>query len=333
MGRLDCDWQMISQSLFEQRHQSDWDDLALILAQLENARRDPVDKRFLMRFPSLYRQVCGHYALARDRRYAPSLVNQLHDLVQSSHRRLYQHRGAWLWRLFTFITSDFPKTLRHQVKYLYISIALFLLPGVLTGLLCYQQPTLIYSVLGQEEVASLEWMYNPDNSKIGRDKERGSETDFVMFGYYIYNNIGIGFRTFAGGMLLGLGTLLLLLFNGVVIGSAAGHLTRMGYSETFWPFVSGHGAFELTAIVICGAAGLMLGRALIAPGQQRRTQALTSIAPDAVKLVMGAAAMLLVAAFIEAFWSSSVFIPTVKYTIAALLWILVAIYLIFAGRQ
>lgn len=323
---------MISQSLFEKRHQSDWDDLAQLLAQLEGAGRHPLDKGFLMRFPSLYRKVCSHYALARDRRYAPSLVNQLHDLVQRGHRKLYQHRGAWLWRLFTFITSGFPKTLRAQVGYFYLSLALFLVPGVLTGLLCYQQPTHIYSVLGQEEVASLEWMYDPDNSKIGRDKARGSETDFVMFGYYIYNNIGIGFRTFAGGMLLGLGTVLLLLFNGVVIGSAAGHLTRMGFSETFWPFVSGHGAFELTAIVICGAAGLMLGRALVAPGQQRRTQALTSIAPDAIKLVMGAAAMLLVAAFIEAFWSSSLFLPAVKYAVAALLWMLVAIYLMFAGR-
>ena len=178
----------------------------------------------------------------------------------------------------------------------------------------------------------MEWMYNPDNRKIGRDRERSSETDFVMFGYYIYNNIGIGFRTFAGGMLMGLGTLLLLLFNGIVIGGVAGHLTRVGYSETFWPFVSGHGAFELTAIVICGAAGLMLGRALIAPGQQRRTQALTSIAPEALKLVMGGAAMLLCAAFIEAFWSSSLFTPAIKYTGAAMLWMLVAGYLVFAGR-
>lgn len=323
---------MISQSRFEARHQSDWDDLALLLDQLENPRHHAREEAPLMRFPSLYRKVCGHYALASGRRYAPSLVIQLHDLVQRGHRKLYQRRGAWLWRLITFITSGFPKTLRRQAGYFYLSLALFLLPGLLTGLSCYQQPDLIYSVLGQEEVASMEWMYNPDNRKIGRDSERGSETDFVMFGYYIYNNISIGFRTFAGGMLMGLGTLLLLLFNGVVIGGAAGHLTQVGYGETFWPFVSGHGAFELTAIVICGGAGLMLGRALIAPGQQRRTQALTSIAPEAIKLVMGAAAMLLIAAFIEAFWSSSLFTPAIKYVVAALLWILVAGYLMLAGR-
>jgi uncharacterized membrane protein SpoIIM required for sporulation len=146
------------------------------------------------------------------------------------------------------------------------------------------------------------------------------------------NNIGIGFRTFAGGILLGIGSLFLLLFNGIVIGGVAGHLTRLGFNDTFWPFVSGHGSFELTAIVICGAAGLMLGHAVLAPGPYTRTQALKRQALEAVQLVLGAALMLLVAAFIEAFWSSSPVPIELKYTVAALLWGLVIVYLVGMGR-
>jgi uncharacterized membrane protein SpoIIM required for sporulation len=153
-----------------------------------------------------------------------------------------------------------------------------------------------------------------------------------MFGFYIYNNISVGFRTFAGGIAAGIGTLLLLLFNGVVIGGVAGHLTRLGYHDTFWPFVAGHGSFELTAIVICGAAGLVIGHAVIAPGQLPRVQALKQSALRAVALVMGAAFMLLLAAFIEAFWSSSPAAREVKYTMAGVLWLVVILYLTFAGR-
>jgi uncharacterized membrane protein SpoIIM required for sporulation len=123
-----------------------------------------------------------------------------------------------------------------------------------------------------------------------------------------------------------------LLFNGIVLGAVAGHLTRLGFHDTFWPFVSGHGAFELTAIVICGAAGLMLGHAVLAPGQYTRTQALVRQGREAVQLVLGAAMMLLVAAFIEAFWSASLVAIELKYTIAALLWGLVILYLSTVGR-
>ena len=116
------------------------------------------------------------------------------------------------------------------------------------------------------------------------------------------------------------------------LGGVAGHLSRLGYNETFWPFVSGHGAFELTAIVICGAAGLMLGHAILAPGQRTRVMALKQQAVEALRLVMGAALMLLVAAFIEAFWSSSQLAPVVKYAVAAFLWGLVVFYLGWMGR-
>jgi uncharacterized membrane protein SpoIIM required for sporulation len=154
-----------------------------------------------------------------------------------------------------------------------------------------------------------------------------------MFGYYIWNNIGIGFRTFAGGMAIGIGSVLALLFNGIVIGAVAGHLTEVGYTGTFWPFVAGHSALELTAICISGAAGLVLGHALLAPGRRTRAEALKLAALEAVTLVMGAALMLLGAALVEAFWSSNGAVGApVKYAVSAVLWLAVILYLTLAGR-
>jgi uncharacterized membrane protein SpoIIM required for sporulation len=84
--------------------------------------------------------------------------------------------------------------------------------------------------------------------------------------------------------------------------------------------------------VICGAAGLRLGHGVLAPGQRSRIQALKDQAQEALPLVMGAALMLLVAAFIEAFWSSMSLQPTTKYIVAALLWSVVIAYLLLPGR-
>ena len=321
------------QHAFEQQHRSQWERLHFLLQDLDRPRR----KRQLTAleraaFPSLYRALCNDYALARSRHYSPALEQELHQMVLRGHRHLYAGRSASLWRLVQFIAYGFPLALRRNQGYFWLACLLFLLPGLLVGGFCYQQPDLIYSVMSEEQVEQMESMYDPDNRQPGRPAQRSAETDMMMFGHYISNNIGIGFRTFAGGMLFGIGSVLLLLFNGVFIGAVAGHLTRIGYHDTFWPFVSGHGSFELTAIVICGASGLILGHALIAPGQLTRLQALKRRALEALQLVMGAALMLLLAAFIEAFWSSANVAIMLKYSVASMLWLLVALYLGLAGR-
>jgi uncharacterized membrane protein SpoIIM required for sporulation len=97
--------------------------------------------------------------------------------------------------------------------------------------------------------------------------------------------------------------------------------------------VSGHGPYELTAIAISGAAGLLLGKALIAPGRRTRLAALRVNARDAVTLVGGAALMLLLAAAVEAFWSGSGGPSGLKYGVGAVGWVLVALYLGLAGRR
>ena len=208
---------------------------------------------------------------------------------------------------------------------------MFCVPLVALMLICYLVPEAVYSVFDPGQVAIFEKMYNPAAISIGRD--RGADSDFLMFGVYIRNNIGISFQVFASGLLAGVGCLFYLLLNGVFIGAVGGYLTAIGYGSTFWQFVCGHGAFELTAIVLSGVAGLKLGAAVLLPGQQTRRDALTDAARIAVRMMYGIAAMLLIAALIEAFWSSARWIsPEVKYAAAAALWAGVFYYFSFQGR-
>lgn len=323
----------MNQSQFEQINQDLWHNFQRLLETLENksdgAKADipPSD------LPSHYRQLCNHYGLAQARHYSPALVDRLHNLVLRGHRQLYKKKTALIWTALSFLSRDFPQTVRRHHRAFWLAFLLFYGPAAAIGIAAYRNPALIYSIMDERQVVQMESMYDPGNKKIGRAAKRDSETDLAMFGHYILNNISIGFRTFAGGIIFGLGSIFLLVFNGVMIGGVAGHLSHPPFSTTFWPFVSGHGAFELTAIVISGAAGLLLGYSLIRPGRFKRADALRLQAPTALKLVMGAAVFLLFAAFIEAFWSSSVLSPTIKYGMAACNWTVVVLYLAFAGRE
>ncbi len=322
------------QEQFETENQALWNRLADTMDDLERPRsKRHMKPTELADFPGDYRRLCSHYALARSRGFSPMLVDYLHRLVLRGHPLLYKRASVWGWRILDFTLFGFPRAFRRHLGAFGISLLFFLIPAVVMGVACYQQEDLIYSVMGEEQVGEMESAYDPANDHLGRSEKRGSSTDFQMFGYYIMNNIGIGFRTFAVGILLGVGTLFILIFNGVVIGGVAGHLTRLGFVQTFWPFVSGHGAFELTAIVICGGAGLLLGSAVVAPGAEGRLERLKRNALEALQLVMGAALMLVVAAFIEAFWSSSPLAPQVKFTAAAGLWLVVILYLALMGRS
>jgi uncharacterized membrane protein SpoIIM required for sporulation len=320
------------QQTFEDKYQTLWQELENLLQDLERKKKRQIAAEELRKFPTLYRQTCYHYALAKTRQYSPQLIEQLHTLVMRAHQYFYRSNRFIIWQIIQFVLIDFPRSVREHTKFFWLSSGLLFGPAIVLGIICYLNSDFIYTLLPEQQVVEYEAMYNPSAKVLGRARE--STTNFMMFGFYIEHNISIGFSTFAGGLLLGIGTILSLIFNGLMMGGLAGHLTHLGYIVTFWPFVCGHSAFELTAICISGAAGLKLTYTLFAPGNQRRSDAIKQAAREALPLVIGAAGMLVVAAFIEAFWSSSTYFdPTVKYTVAGVLWASVAFYLLFAGRR
>ena len=324
------------QEQFVSRYQAEWQALEAWLetrAHLGRRRRArvvpdpslPPDAEF----PQRYRRLCQQLALARERGYSPQLVEHLQQLMQRGHTLLYR-TPAFRWRsVLEFLFADFPQLVRSQATVMWVSLALFAVPLIGSFVLVQLRPDLVHLLMDNARLAQVERMYDPAAPNLGRD----SGTDWMMFGYYIMNNISIGLRTFASGLLAGLGTVLVLLFNGITIGAVAGHLQHVGHGDPFWRFVVGHGAFELTAIVIAGGAGLQLGLRLLAPGRQRRLDALMDAGRIGARLCLGIAAMLLVAAFIEAFWSSIASVPAWgKYSVAAVLWTLVGLWLWRGGR-
>ena len=321
----------MKQSLFESRHQHQWQTFAEQLTQLEQGKAKAAD---VADFPHQYRRLCQHLALAQQRGYSSYLVDTLQQLALRGHQQLYRHRSQLTANILAFLLADFPRLVREQWRFVLIAGLLFFGSLVGIALLVYLFPDLVYSIISPQQVAEMQGMYNPDASRLGRAAERAASEDWMMFGYYVMHNIGIAFQTFAAGLLFGLGSVFFLIFNGLVIGAVSGHLTDIGYGQTFWSFVIGHGAFELSAITLAGAAGLQLGWSLVAPGRLARSEALRLAARKSVRMLCGVMVFLLIAAFIEAYWSSTTRIePWIKYAVGVALWLLVAAYLTLAGRS
>lgn len=318
----------MKQAEFERRGEPLWQAFAKELAALEASSKNTPSSEFAHN----YRQICQAHALCEHRQYTAQLEMHLADLVVRGQRYLYR-RPTRFWQAFwRFVISGFPSAVRREAHLFALVSALFYLPALGLAWALSFQPDLIYSLMPPQAVQHLETMYQPDNVTLG--EARDSATNWEMFGFYIRNNIGVAFRTCASGLLFGVGSLLLLVYNGLMLGGAAAHLTHLGYSQTFFTFVIGHGSFELTAIVIAGVAGLKLGLALVAPGRLPRLLALRKAGEKAIVLAMGAGLMLVVAAFIEAFWSSNnLLAPSLKYAVGALLWAFVGAYLLLAGRR
>jgi uncharacterized membrane protein SpoIIM required for sporulation len=162
---------------------------------------------------------------------------------------------------------------------------------------------------------------------------RDANTDAAMTGFYVHNNVGIAFRCFATGLTFGLGSMFYLLYNGLFIGVIFGHLARVGLGDKIFGFVSTHSPWELTAIVISGAAGIQMGYALVRTFGRTRIGNLQAHGLELLRQVSGAAVLLLIAALLEGNVSPSAIPLEAKYVLGATGWLLVLMLLAFAGRD
>lgn len=316
----------MKQSWFEAQGEALWRDHEVLLGALESGGKHPRSAAL----PEEHARICSMLALARERRYTLGLIDRLEELALRGQRVLYAGR-ADPEPLLKGLLARFPQAVRATWALHALAFVLFVGPWLFGMVLVANRPDLATMVVDPSTLTRMESMYDPNG-----EVQAGARTisdDFSMFGFYIWNNVGIALRTFGAGAGLGVGSGLILVYNGLVIGAVSGHLTAVGLGHTFWPFVIGHGSFELTAIVIAGAAGLKLGWGLVAPGRRGRAAALREGAREALPLILGAGGMLIVAAAIEAFWSPSRVIPdSVKLGVGGVLWILVLGYLTLGGR-
>jgi uncharacterized membrane protein SpoIIM required for sporulation len=294
-------------------------------ADLEEAVKLPQRELDPERFLRLYRTCCEHLALAEARGFPSAIVERLSVVTARAHQIVYRQSDLGLARIAHVLLNRFPAMVRAHRGYVALAALLLMGPALALGIAVYHRPDLILSLVDAETAAKFEKMYDPSNAVLGR--LRDSAGNWMMFGFYIMNNIGIAFQCYATGVLFGIGSVYFIAMNGAFGGAIGGYIASAGFAGTFFPFIATHSAFELTAMVLCGAAGLRIGRAVLLPGRLTRTAALQIAAKDTSVIVFGSAVMLVIAAAIEAFWSSAAWItPTAKFSGAAACWMLVALF-------
>ena len=312
----------MKQTQFEQQHAPLWEAVDAIL-------QDRSDDAAAL--PALYRRLCQCLALAGQRGYSPALTDYLHAQAAACHLRLYGSVAERPRALLQWLLVDFPCRVRAEWRLLLLAALAVFGVALALGLLVWQQPHWAHSFIDPAQLEKYRQMYKPGRIDIGR----GQEGDLQMFGHYIWNNVSICFRTFAGGIFGGLPSLLSLAFNGMHMGVIASWLSMDPLTRTnFWSFVVTHSSFEITGLVLAGLSGMRLGLALIAPGRLSRRHALNASSRAMFPVIVGAAMLTLLAAFVEAFWSASAAVPPqVKYAVGGVCWTAVIAFFLLAGRR
>ncbi|MCL2764273.1 MAG: stage II sporulation protein M [Treponema sp.] len=318
---------MMTEQHFIQRRNRAWNEFSVL------ARGKKYElKTNAVLFIRLFREITQDLNTAKANNFDSVIIERLNALVNEGNQILYSQRRWPVESFINFILKTFPQKIRFHWKGILASFLLFYGIAFFFGLLCVFFPGISGELLPPLQLAQLERMYDPDSGNYLVPRNISNDAD--MFGFYIYNNISIAFRTFAGGIFAGIGSLFFLCVNAGFLGIAGGHLIDIGYAKTFFPFVIAHSAFELTAIIFCAYAGLLLGYRFFVTNGLSRGASLKRAGNEALPIIAGSTLMLILAAAIEAFWSSKHFFPLqLRIGAGISFWILLLVYFLFAGRS
>ena len=253
-------------------------------------------------FAARYREVAADLARARTYGVDEATLEHLERLAAAGHNALYRdERGTWR-RVWEVLIRECPAAIRQARGYIAVACLAFLLPAAAGYLLMREQPDLALDLLPKVMIERAD--AGADRMAEGRRYvEVAVEDRPLMASGLITNNVRVAIACFAGGIFLGIGSLVLLGFNGLLIGATAGHFANRGLLGYLLEFILGHGLLELFAIWVAGAAGFLLGRSVVAPGDMSRGDALVLSGRTAVRMVGGAAVLLVVSGLIEGFVS------------------------------
>jgi uncharacterized membrane protein SpoIIM required for sporulation len=316
----------MTQQAFVKRREKDWKELEGIITGDKKALKGKAAW-----FPQAFRELNGDLNTARSHGFDPSLIEKLNRLTLEGSQLLYGRKPFSLKKAYGFIFGTFPRAVRAQWRSFAACSLLFYGLAVFTMSVCIRFPDFTFDLMSRWDASNLESMYNPESDYYLNPREISTDAD--MFGFYIFNNVSIAFRNFAGGLIVGIGSLLSLAFNGIFFGAAAAHIINKGFQDTFFSFVIGHSGFELTALVLSAQAGLHLGYRFFITRGLTRGESLREAGKTSLPIIAGSTVMLVIAAAIEAFWSSRhEFVPELRYGAGFFCIVVIAVYFIFAGR-
>ncbi|MCK5202156.1 MAG: stage II sporulation protein M [Spirochaetales bacterium] len=282
-----------SERFVESKRES-WKSLGMILGKISHKGIKKLTLHEVESFPSLYRMICQDLAEARMLDLSPDVITYLNNLTGQANSHLYFIRPLTSGDIRSFFKIKLPFAIVENLRYVLIALIFFWGTAIGSYFVVLAKPDLASKVISTTVLDFMEEMYEEPPSS-GRSAAERS----VMSAYYIQHNTSIAFLCFATGIFLGLGSIYFLLYNGVFMGTIFGYLTAKGLGLHLLEFVTAHSFLELNAIVIAGAAGMMLGMSILKSWRDYSTDCLKKNRSSILLVVAASAIMLLMAALIE----------------------------------
>lgn len=260
----------------------------------------------LSRLDVLYRRTTIHLAQASTRSTDARLIAYLNDLTSSAHSLIYLPPRKSIFAGFvTLVVDGIARSIARNWKCHALSFVLVVGGAVLAYFAAMADPLAAYALWPQEDERQPGSTYDQLLAGLRFGRDQGSGRKFVFASYLFTHNLRVGIMAMASGVLLGAPTALLMLFNGMLLGVFVAIHVRAGLDAEMWAWILPHGVTEIGAIILCGGTGFILGKAVLAPGLQTRTDALRAAGREAGTTAMGAFFMLCFAAIIESFLRQS----------------------------
>lgn len=293
-----------------------WKRLEELTARVSRLRLKSLSGKEVREFGQLYRRTAADLAIAREEVTDQRLVNYLNYLVGRAHGAIYRSESSGFGVFVSFFRYEFPAVFRKTFRYTATAFLTFMLAAGFAASACLLDEGFADRIapgLRQDIANHHNWTESVNNAN------PLASTSIQA------NNIQVTFFAFAGGVLAGIGSLWVLAQNGLLLGM----VISLCFRYRFWEiliFVSAHGVIELTAIFIAGGAGLLIGKALLMPGDLRRVDALVENGRLAIKLILGCIPMLLIAGLIEGFISPAHIPAAFKFSVSAMSALVMVMY-------
>jgi len=281
-----------------------WDRFEQLLDGVDKAGDRALDPKTLQELVRLYRQTCSDLNQARSITAQPLLLDRLNQLAGRGYRTVYRDaRRVTLWQsLRSLFLYEIPATFRKERSIVGAAAASMLLGALFGFAAVLSNPALSHDLIPQ--------MFDTESARqrvqeLEKNDERinSVEAASLFSAYLMSHNIEVSFLCFSLGAFTILGGYAILFYNGVILGAVAAQYVMDGVSTFFFAWVGPHGALELPAIVFSGAAGIRAGRALLLPGNLSVATSLRQAFPDLRRMLLGTAAILVLAGLIEGSFS------------------------------
>lgn len=283
-----------------------WDELEAAVNRLESDPGHRMDMAALRRFHYLYQRASADLARLGTFSHEPETRRYLESLVARAYGEVHEVRGRpHRLALLSWFTVEFPRAFRRQIRAFYLSLLVSLLgcifgAGVLAG--DYETKRILFP-------PQFGHLYGRPSDRVAMEEAPAAgRSEHRMHGSFaahlMQNNISVSIRALALGLTYGVGTIILLFYNGVIVGGVAYDYIADGQLRFLLGWLLPHGSIELPAVFIAGQAGLVLASAILGWGDKHPLRArLRSISSDLVFLIYGVAVMLVWAGIVESFLS------------------------------